>query len=76
MDVNDNIRFYHIFVKIFIILFVLLVIMPLIIDQAMHLFSNGIIPRDNSIIVFKDIMRGGEVINRFLEALKKIRNFM
>jgi len=72
MKINIDIRFYHAFIKIFIILFVILVILPLAIDYAMHLFSNGIIPRDNSIIVFKDLVREKELVNRFLEILKKI----
>lgn len=76
MNINSNGRFYHTFAKIFIILFVMLIIIPLIVDQAMHLINNGIIPRENSIIVFKDSVREKEVINRFIEILKKIRNYM
>jgi len=76
MDLNNRGRIFRTFVKVFVILFVILIIMPLIIEQAMHSLNNGIIPRDNSTIVFKDMVREKEVISRFLEALKKIRNFM
>lgn len=76
MDMNSTDRLINIFIKIFIALFVILVVMPFIVDQAMHILNNGIAPKNNSIIVFKDMVRKREAISKFLEALKKTRNFM
>ena len=76
MDINDCRRFFHTFIKIFIVLLVILIILPFVVDQVMDLFSGGMAPRNNSIIVFKDLVRERVVISRFLLVLKKIIIYM
>lgn len=73
-----NIRssFLKRFIIIFIILFALLVLLPFIVEQAVYLFSEGIVPGSNSIIVFKDYVADHEIFNIFFNILKKIINFM
>jgi len=76
MDRSSNIRLFHIFVKIFILLLVILLIMPFIVDQAMHFFNESIIPKNNSVIVFKDQVEEYRLVSRFSKALKEITNYM
>ncbi|KUO70232.1 MAG: hypothetical protein APF77_18235 [Clostridia bacterium BRH_c25] len=76
MDRHNGGSFLHIFVMTFIVLFVILVIIPDLVDRMMIFFTEDIIPRNNSIIVFKDFLGEQETIIRFFETIKKIRNFM
>ncbi len=76
MGINYNKGLFHTFIRVFIILMVMLVILPFIVDQVINLFSGGMAPGNNSIIVFKDLVREKAVISRFLFALKKIIIFM
>lgn len=73
---NESRRFFYTFIKIFIILLALLVILPYIVDRVIDLFSGGVMPGNNSIIVFKDLVEEQAVIGRFLSILKKVIIFM
>lgn len=76
MDTYNWGRFLYRFIVIFILLFVILILLPVLVDQAVYLFSEGIVPRSNSIIVFKDLYGKYEIIGRFMEIIKKLINFM
>lgn len=76
MDTGKSSKLFNIFMRIFIILVVILLIMPFIVDQAMHLFNDNMRPGDNSVIVFKDLLKRYEIVYRIIEILKKIINFM
>ncbi|MHB1391772.1 MAG: hypothetical protein ACYCYE_01605 [Clostridia bacterium] len=76
MDINNSRRFIFTFIKVFIVLLVILVILPFIVDQVIDLFSGGMAPNNNSIIVFKDLVSEKAVISRFFLTLKKIIIFM
>lgn len=76
MDKNKSDRFLHRFVISFFLLFFIAILLPFLLDQAMHLFTEGIVPEGNSIIVFKDSNLEYEAIYKFLKTVKKIINFM
>lgn len=76
MYINNNRRFFHTYIKIFIVLLTILVILPYIVDQVMNLFSGGMAPGNNSIIVHKELVEDQAVIGRFFSMLKKIIIFM
>ncbi|HYF82862.1 MAG TPA: hypothetical protein VEB00_07520 [Clostridia bacterium] len=76
MHINDNRRFFLTFIKIFIVLLTILVILPYIVDLVMDLFSGGMAPGNNSIIVYKELVENQAVIGRFFSILKKIIIFM
>ena len=76
MDRSSSRRFLYTFVKVFIVLFVILLILPLIVDHIVDFYSGGIAPKNNSIIVFKDMVSEQEVINRFINTVIKIICFM
>ena len=64
------------FFIIFILLLVILIILPFIVEQAVMLFSEGLQPGKNSIIVFKPLTLEYGSIYRFIENIKKLINFM
>ena len=76
MVINDGRRLFNTFIKIFIVLLVIVIILPFVVDHIMDLFSGGMAPRSNSIIVFKDLLGEQAAINKFLLILKKIIIFM
>jgi hypothetical protein len=74
-SVNSR-RFAIVFIKSFIVLFIILVVLPFIVEQVLLLFDESMVPRNNSIIVFKDLVKEQKVIARFIDILKKIIIFM
>jgi hypothetical protein len=76
MFINEGRGFLHTFIKVFIVMFTILVLLPYIVDQIMNLFSGGMAPGNNSIIVFKDFVDEQAVISKLLLILKKIIMFM
>lgn len=73
---NSRGSFVERFIAVFILIFVLAIVLPILVDQAAYLFGDGIIPRNNSIIVFKGFYVDNAAINRFVEILKKLIKFM
>ena len=73
---NGKGSFIERFISVFILLFVLAVVLPILVDQAVYLFSDGMIPRNNSIIVFKDFYKDSAAISKFVGILKKLIKFM
>lgn len=76
MDIKYSRGILNTFIKVFIVLFIILVLLPFIVDQVVDLFSRGMVPDSNSIIVFKELFKEQTVISRFFIVLKKIIIFM
>ncbi|HYE83839.1 MAG TPA: hypothetical protein VEG39_16955 [Clostridia bacterium] len=64
-------RFLNIYIVAFMLLFVIMIVMPELVDRIMHLFSEMIIPKNNSIIVFKEFVERQEAVMKFLKIIKK-----
>ncbi|MGE5679008.1 MAG: hypothetical protein ACM3ZR_13215 [Pseudomonadota bacterium] len=64
------------FFSIFILMLLILIILPFLVERAVMLFSEGIQPGRNSIIVFKPIMVEYGSVHEFIENIIKIINFM
>lgn len=75
MEINKTKRLFQSFIRAFAILFIILVVLPMLLDQFIDFVSGGLVPGNDSIKVFKDLV-GPQSISRFLASLKKIIIFM
>ncbi|MGE5632489.1 MAG: hypothetical protein ACM3TR_15560 [Caulobacteraceae bacterium] len=76
MNKSKEIRFFKTFIKFFIILFILLVVLPLIIDELAGSVNNDLMLKNNSILVYKNILKGKTFLMDLQYTLKKLILFM
>lgn len=69
-------RFFNIYILIFTVLLVFAVLLPELVERIMHLFGELSNPRNNSVIVFKEMAERQEIVKEFLKLIKKLTNFM